>query len=114
MFTQNILHSRENFTTFDLIPFTTGNVLENDYDDNGDLLTVIEIDTTGTFGSVISNSNGTFFYNPDGQFDYLLPGEQAVDVFTYTISDGYGGIDTATVTIVIVGGNYIYLPMIVR
>ncbi|MFC1879165.1 choice-of-anchor Q domain-containing protein [Chloroflexota bacterium] len=103
----------DKFTTFDLIPFTTGNVLENDYDDNGDLLTVIAIDTTGTLGSVMDNGDGTFFYDPNGQYDYLLPGEQAIDIFTYTVSDGFGGEDTATVTIVIIGGNYIYLPIII-
>jgi hypothetical protein len=31
---------------------------------------------------------GTFSYNPNDQFDYLATGEQAEDVFNYTISDG--------------------------
>ena len=39
-------------------------------------------------------------YDPNGQFDYLGPGEIVTDSFTYTISDG-NTTDTATVTITV-------------
>ena len=49
--------------------FTTGNVLINDSDPNGnDVLSVAGVDLTGTRGLVIDNGDGTFTYNPNGQF----------------------------------------------
>ena len=51
------------------------------------------------------NSDGTFDYDPNGQFDNLGAGDSGTDSFTYQISDGNGGFDTATVTITINGVN---------
>ena len=96
---------------------TTASVLANDADPDGDPISIQSFDTTGTLGLVTSNGNGTFDYDPNGQFDQLNAGESATDTFTYTISDGNGGTDTATVTITVtgVGGAFeIYLPLIVR
>jgi len=87
------------FTTIDL-------VADNDTDPNpGDILTVTGIDTTGTTGLVTNNGDGTFDYDPNGQFDSLAAGESATDSFEYTISDGNGGSDSATVTVTISGVN---------
>ena len=87
------------FTTIDL-------VADNDTDPNpGDTLTVTGIDTTGTTGLVTDNGDGTFDYDPNGQFDSLAAGESATDSFEYTISDGNGGSDSATVTVTINGVN---------
>ncbi|MEX0285798.1 MAG: VCBS domain-containing protein [Paracoccaceae bacterium] len=61
------------------------------------------IDTTGTLGTVINNNDGTFSYDPNGQFEALNPGETATDTFTYTVNDGNGGTSTETVTITING-----------
>ncbi|WP_353929307.1 cadherin-like domain-containing protein [Okeanomitos corallinicola TIOX110] len=93
------------FTTDEDTSFTTGNVLNNDSDADGDTLTVDSIDTTGTLGTVTDNGDGTFEYDPNGQFESLKDGETATDTFTYTISDGNGGTDTATVTVTINGVN---------
>ena len=49
------------------------------------------------------NSDGTFTYDPD-EFESLNDddnGDTAMDSFTYTIGDGNGALDTATVTITI-------------
>jgi VCBS repeat-containing protein len=51
------------------------------------------------------NPDGTYDYDPNGQFDSLGAGQSATDSFTYTISDGNGGTDTATVTITVNGAN---------
>ncbi len=92
------------FTTAANASFTTGNVLSNDSDpDSGDILSVQSIDTTGTLGQVTSNNNGTFNYNPNGQFNTLLVGQTATDTFSYVVSDGNGGTATAAVTITING-----------
>ncbi|MBN1978929.1 MAG: tandem-95 repeat protein [Anaerolineae bacterium] len=86
--------------------FTTINVLANDTDpDIGDVLSVSAVGTMGTLGQVINNGNGTFEYDPHGQFEWLAAGQQATDVFTYTASDGHGGASTAAVTITVTGIN---------
>ncbi|WP_283404382.1 tandem-95 repeat protein [Roseibium denhamense] len=66
---------------------------------------VFLIDTSGTLGQVTNNGDGTFSYDPSGQFENLAAGETATDTFTYTVDDGEGGTDTATVTITITGAN---------
>src|SRR5262249_53923876 len=63
------------------------------------------VDTTGTIGSVTNNFDGTFDYDPNGQFDYLADGQSATDTFTYTVDDGHGGTSTAMVTVTIHGQN---------
>ena len=81
-------------------------VLLNDSDpDAGDILTVSALDTTGTVGLVTDNSDGTFTYDPNGQFESLAATESATDTFSYTVTDGNGGTDTATVTVEITGVN---------
>ncbi len=72
-----------------------GNVLFNDTDLDGDTLTAAFI-ASPTKGSLVLNPNGTFTYTPDGTFNGL-------DSFTYMVSDGNGGSDTGTVTIVLPG-----------
>ena len=54
------------------------------------------------------NSNGSFDYDPNGQFEDLGGGANATDSFTYTIDDGQGlanSTDSATVSITIDGVN---------
>ncbi|MCP4379417.1 MAG: hypothetical protein GY794_25005, partial [bacterium] len=49
------------------------------------------------------NADGSFSYDPNGQFDYLMAGESTTDDFAYTYDDGAGSTDTATVSITING-----------
>ncbi len=71
----------------------TGGVLTNDTDQDGDPLTASLVQDV-QHGTLQFNSNGTFTYTPD---------ENSVgqDFFTYAISDGQGGTDSATVTITV-------------
>jgi len=81
-------------------------VLSNDSDSDGDTLTVTAVNTSGTTGNVTAwNADGSFTYDPNGQFEYLQAGGSTTDSFTYTVSDGKSGTDTATVTITINGVN---------
>jgi uncharacterized repeat protein (TIGR01451 family) len=82
-------------------------VLNNDSDpDAGDNLTVTAVQTSGTTGLVTAwNADGSFTYDPNGQFEYLRAGHSTTDSFTYTVSDSNGGTDTATVIITINGVN---------
>ena len=113
-----VSNSGSGFSTNKDHTFTTANVLGNDTDpDSSDTLSVLSINSSSTLGTVTSNGNGTFNYDPNGQFDALGEGDQATDTFIYTVSDGNGGMDTAVVTIVITGGQgtfYIYLPTIIK
>ena len=95
----------DTFATDEDTAFTTGSVLANDTDANNDILAVAALDTTGTIGLVTDNGDGTFDYDPNGQFEGLDDGESATDTFSYTVSDGNGGTDTATVTVTINGAN---------
>ncbi|WP_375339272.1 Ig-like domain-containing protein [Lyngbya sp. PCC 8106] len=79
------------------------NVLTNDSDPDGDSLNVSMVDGTNTKGQVSINNNGTISYDPNGQFDNLEADETATDSFSYTINDGQGGTDTATVNLTING-----------
>ncbi len=69
------------------------NVLSGDIDLNGDTLTVTAI-SQPTYGTATLNG-GVVSYTPDT--NYI-----GSDSFTYTISDGNGGSDTATVSLTII------------
>jgi len=72
---------------------TTGDVLANDSDVEGNSLSIASF-TQGAGGAVVDNGDATFTYTPDADFN-------GDDSFTYTISDGSGGTDTATVSITV-------------
>lgn len=94
------------FTIEEDTPFTTGNVLANDSDPSPvDTLSLSGIDATVTQGIVVDRGDGTFDYDPNGQFESLNAGEQAFDSFTYTVQDDDGGTAVATVTVTINGVN---------
>lgn len=89
-----------------LIITAANGVLANDVDpDTGDLLQVVSITGSANGGLVSMNANGSFTYDPNGQFALLAVGETATDTFEYTVSDTAGETDTATVTITIHGEN---------
>jgi hypothetical protein len=71
----------------------TVDVLANDSDIDGDSLSVSSASNPPN-GSVVINGDDTITYTPD-------PGFVGVDSFSYTVSDGNGGFDTATVTIIV-------------
>jgi VCBS repeat-containing protein len=78
-------------------------LLSNDSDPNGDPLTIVSVDTQTQNGAAVSLIDGNVVYNPNGAFSGLASGETATDQFTYTISDGHGGTDSATVHVTVIG-----------
>ena len=79
-------------------------VLSNDTDPDGDPLHVTAVATAGTKGTATVTGGGSgVSYDPHGQFDALKPGAVGTDSFTYTVSDGQGGTDIATVTVTVTG-----------
>ena len=77
-------------------PITNLNVLANDFDGDGDPLTVTS--ATALNGAVTINADGTLNYTPNANYN-------GTDTITYTIVDGRGGTSTATVPIVITAVN---------
>ena len=75
----------------------TIDVLANDTDGDGDTLTVSSV-TQGAAGSVQINADNTVTYTPDA-------GAAGTDSFTYIITDGNGGQETANVTVTIEAEN---------
>ena len=82
----------------------TSDLLANDFDAEGDTLSISAVDNGGSGGAVSLNGDGDVVYDPNGAFDYLQVGETATDSFTYTVSDG-DLTDTATVSFTVKGVN---------
>ena len=73
----------------------SGNVLTNDTDAENHGLTVTGYDAVSANGAtVVFDDNGNYTYTP-------ATGFFGADSFTYTISDGNGGTDTATVDVTV-------------
>jgi Domain of unknown function (DUF4347)/Bacterial Ig domain/Bacterial cadherin-like domain/Extended Signal Peptide of Type V secretion system len=84
-----------------------------DTDPNGNPLSVVQVNLTGfTAGTPFAlpsgalltmNANGTYVYDTNGAFAGLADGATTVDSFSYTVTDGQGGNDTATVSVTVTG-----------
>ncbi len=79
-------------STDDNTPVTI-DVLANDTDVDGEVLSVSNVDPTGTNGGTVTTDGSTVTYDPS-----TFTGTDT-DTFTYTASDGNGGTDTDTVTV---------------
>jgi VCBS repeat-containing protein len=86
----------QDVTTLEDEPVTV-DVLRASFDANNDSLTVAAV-TQGAHGSVSINEDGTLTYTPNADF-------YGTDAFTYTISDGKGGTNTATVNVTVTAVN---------
>ena len=84
----------------------TINLLDNDSDPDGDVITVTAINGTASYGSRSLN-NGIFTYtldNDNSAVDALNPGQTLIETFSYTLSDGTD-TDTGNISITIQGSN---------
>jgi uncharacterized repeat protein (TIGR01451 family) len=72
-------------------------VLDGDSDANGDALAVAAVGAPDQGGAALGNATGVL-YTPAPDFS-------GVEVFTYTVTDGHGGYDTASVTVVVYSLN---------
>jgi VCBS repeat-containing protein len=87
----------DNATAQEDTPIVMIDVLKNDTDLDNDRLIVVKA-SQGRNGSVTINSDNTLTYAPDRNFS-------GNDKFTYTLSDGKDGTDTATVNVTIYAVN---------
>ncbi|MCO7233574.1 MULTISPECIES: VCBS domain-containing protein, partial [unclassified Cobetia] len=92
----------------------TTNVLDNDIDVDADSARVVsQVNGSGANvgqpvagsegGDFILNADGSWSFDPSGDFEALKAGESAVTTLTYQVSDGLGGVSTATVSVTING-----------
>ena len=73
-------------------------VLDNDFDFDGDALTVTGGTFVGTYGTLTLNANGTYSYTLIASAQGLDDGEIVTDSFNYTVSDNDGS-DTGTLIV---------------
>jgi len=95
----------------DVTPGSVG----QDSDPDGDVMTVIAVEgisadvgtgVTGSNGGTFTiAANGTYGFDPGTAFDGLAVGETRTTTVSYTISDGEGGTDVATVSVTVSGVN---------
>ncbi len=92
------------------------NAAGRDSDIDGDNLTVTAVSfgaaggTVGTalqgqYGTLVLRADGSYTYTPNDTAKALDEGETGRDVFTYTVKDGGGLADTATLTVTVTGAN---------
>ena len=89
-------------------PVVVGNAItNNDTDIDGDDLAAVEqTGVTGSAGGLFSiDEDGVVIFDANGDFEDLVTGQTRETTFTYTIEDGAGGTDTATVTVTVSGAN---------
>jgi hypothetical protein len=79
-------------TTLEDTPITV-DVLANDTDADSDTLAITGV-TDGANGTAVLNADGTVTFTPNANFF-------GSDSFTYTVSDGQGGTDSATVGVTV-------------
>ncbi|MDE5447241.1 hypothetical protein GWG65_39245 [Bradyrhizobium sp. CSA207] len=91
---------------------SSGNVLANDTDPDGDQLSVTAIDG-GNVGNAINGTYGTLVLNSNGSYSYTAihgaGGSTAVDVFHFTESDGHGGVVQSTLAFTVISNGQTYL-----
>jgi VCBS repeat-containing protein len=82
------------------VTFAAADLLLSASDVDGDTLTIIGVSTASAAGGTVSfdPDAGTITYTPAADFNGL-------DSFTYTISDGHGGIATGIVTVNVGASN---------
>ncbi len=76
-------------------------LLANDFDNDGDAISIAAVDLLGTHGTVTWTADGSFTYDPAGHYDTLLLGETATDTFFYVLGDARGRQDGALVAITV-------------
>jgi VCBS repeat-containing protein len=79
-------------------------VKDNDFDFDGDALTVTGGTFVGTYGTLTLNANGTYSYTLNASAQALDDGEIVADSFNYTITDNDGS-DTGALVFHIAGVN---------
>ena len=94
------------------VPTASGNMISDDdgvgidSDIDGDELTISAVTGGDQYGTLTWNADGSYSYVGDlNLMSALAQGETADEIYTYTIDDGNGGTDSATLTVTVTGIN---------
>lgn len=87
------------------LQINVADLLANDFDADGDALTVSSVAATSELGASVTIENGVVTYLTGDAMNALAEGEVVTDTFTYTVTDGYGSEVTATVSVEVTGTN---------
>jgi VCBS repeat-containing protein len=82
----------------------TASVKDNDYDFDGDAMTVTAGTFVGTYGTLTLNADGTYSYTLNASAQALAQGQNVTDSFNYTLTDNDGS-DTGALVFHIAGVN---------
>ena len=80
-------------------------VLKNDSDPDGHTLTLVDNGPSKHGASITLDADGSMVYDPTSStaIQELHDGESLTDTFNYTVSDGNGGMDNASITVQVDG-----------
>jgi VCBS repeat-containing protein len=84
-------------------PVFTGSVLDNDSAPN--LVRDVTLVSGPSKGILLLNGDGTFSFDPNGEFEDLATGETEIVSFVYEVADADGDRAQATATITLTGTN---------
>jgi VCBS repeat-containing protein len=93
------------------LTITAETLLANDSDVDGDTLSITAVsedvlDSDGNIvGSAAQDADGNIVFTPGDALDSMAEGDTQDVNFSYTVSDGQGGTDNATVSITVSGEN---------
>ncbi|MEX0284431.1 MAG: tandem-95 repeat protein [Paracoccaceae bacterium] len=85
------------------LEISTADLVANDFDFDGDVLSIKKVRDTSELGAQVSLQDGVLSYDPGDLFADLELGETATDTVTYFVTDGRGSVSKATLTITIRG-----------
>ena len=84
----------------------TFGVLGNDVDDQNNIVASLTVPLTQpSAGTLTNHQDGTFTFDPAGEFESLAIDQSAEVTFTYQITDAFGVSDSAVVTLTVNGVN---------
>jgi Ca2+-binding RTX toxin-like protein len=88
--------------TFEAFSLLSGNMVASDSDGDALLFTLLGIPQPG----FILNSDGSYNFDPqDAAYDQMAQGEVLTNTYLWEVSDGKGGVDSATLELSITGVN---------
>jgi uncharacterized protein len=88
-----------------VLQIAVADLLANDREFDGDTISITAVSSLSASGAAVTLTSGIVSYDPGTLFDDLKAGETATDTLSYTVDDGRGGTDLATVTITVTGTN---------
>ncbi|MFB6243970.1 MAG: PKD domain-containing protein, partial [Halobaculum sp.] len=111
----NSSHSTDENSTVSVADGNTTDLLELASGPSGESVTLTKIDgssfspgqtvTLASGAQVTVDSDGSWSYDPNGQYDALVTGQSVTDAFTYTVEDDDDDVDQGTITVTVTGST---------